>query len=233
MARQLARRVCKTWPNAQDELQSTACLALVEAARGFDPSRGIGFGAYPPHRIRGAASRSGTPVFSRRSTQKRTAAVIARGVRFRRAQRGRDRHRAEAAHLCAGQGGKGGRAVAQPPAQGSCRRLPAHLRPRQVARRGGGRGRLLEVVSLPPAPRSRPQPDRGRWAEEPRGVVVECRFLAVRLPSGFSKGQNDLRHVERREGQRGANRCHIGLEGYADDATPRPGRRPAKLSLSS
>jgi RNA polymerase sigma factor (sigma-70 family) len=54
MARQLARRVCKTWPNAQDELQSTACLALVEAARGFDPSRGIGFGAYARHRIRGA-----------------------------------------------------------------------------------------------------------------------------------------------------------------------------------
>jgi RNA polymerase sigma factor (sigma-70 family) len=54
MARQLARRVCKTWPNAQDELQSTACLALVEAARGFDASRGIGFGAYARHRIRGA-----------------------------------------------------------------------------------------------------------------------------------------------------------------------------------
>jgi len=54
MARQLAQRWYSNWPAEHDELQSTAYMALVEAARTFDPSRKVGFGTYARHRIRGA-----------------------------------------------------------------------------------------------------------------------------------------------------------------------------------
>jgi RNA polymerase sigma factor (sigma-70 family) len=54
MARQLARRLHSTWPFHREELESTAYMALVEAAQTFDPSRGVGFGTYARHRIRGA-----------------------------------------------------------------------------------------------------------------------------------------------------------------------------------
>ena len=37
-----------------DELKSTAYLALVEAARTFDPARNVNFATYAQHRIRGA-----------------------------------------------------------------------------------------------------------------------------------------------------------------------------------
>jgi RNA polymerase sigma factor (sigma-70 family) len=42
------------WPVEQEELQSIAYLALVEAARTFDPSRNVNFATYARHRIRGA-----------------------------------------------------------------------------------------------------------------------------------------------------------------------------------
>jgi RNA polymerase sigma factor (sigma-70 family) len=54
MARQLAHRFSTTWPAHADELQSTAYMALVEAARTFDPARNVGFSTYARHRIRGA-----------------------------------------------------------------------------------------------------------------------------------------------------------------------------------
>jgi RNA polymerase sigma factor (sigma-70 family) len=54
MARQLAQRLSTTWPTHPDELQSTAYMALVEAAQTFDPTRNVGFGTYARHRIRGA-----------------------------------------------------------------------------------------------------------------------------------------------------------------------------------
>jgi len=38
----------------RDELRSTAYLALVEAARTFDPKRNVNFATYARHRIRGA-----------------------------------------------------------------------------------------------------------------------------------------------------------------------------------
>jgi RNA polymerase sigma factor (sigma-70 family) len=54
MARHIALRLEPTWPSERDELQSTAYMALVEAARTFDPTRRVGFGTYARHRIRGA-----------------------------------------------------------------------------------------------------------------------------------------------------------------------------------
>ena len=53
MARQLAQRLHATWRTHREELESTAYMALVEAAQRFDPSRGVGFSSYARHRIRG------------------------------------------------------------------------------------------------------------------------------------------------------------------------------------
>jgi RNA polymerase sigma factor (sigma-70 family) len=54
LAQALARRTARTWPAGSDEFQSTAFLALVEAAQAFDESRNIDFATYARHRIRGA-----------------------------------------------------------------------------------------------------------------------------------------------------------------------------------
>jgi RNA polymerase sigma factor (sigma-70 family) len=54
LARQLARRLCADGHAHPEELQSTAYMALVEAAQTVDPSRNVGFGTYARHRIRGA-----------------------------------------------------------------------------------------------------------------------------------------------------------------------------------
>jgi RNA polymerase sigma factor for flagellar operon FliA len=54
LAQALAGRAARDWPTGRDELQSTAFLALVEAAQAFDPSRNIDFATYARHRIRGA-----------------------------------------------------------------------------------------------------------------------------------------------------------------------------------
>jgi RNA polymerase sigma factor (sigma-70 family) len=54
MARQLARRLSTTCLNEDEQAQTTAYLALIEAAQTFDSSRKVGFGTYARHRIRGA-----------------------------------------------------------------------------------------------------------------------------------------------------------------------------------
>ena len=54
MARGLAQRLYPTSPAHPEELQSTAYLALVDAARTFDPARNVGFGGFARHRIRSA-----------------------------------------------------------------------------------------------------------------------------------------------------------------------------------
>jgi len=54
LARSLARRMKPSFPNADDEFQSAAFLALVEAAQSFDSSRGVGFASFARHRIWGA-----------------------------------------------------------------------------------------------------------------------------------------------------------------------------------
>jgi RNA polymerase sigma factor (sigma-70 family) len=54
MAYQLAQRLCAVWPAERDELESTAYLALAEAAQTFDSSRKVGFGTFARHRIRAA-----------------------------------------------------------------------------------------------------------------------------------------------------------------------------------
>jgi len=54
MALQLAQRLCAIWPGERDELESTAYLALAEAAQTFDSTRKVGFGTFARHRIRAA-----------------------------------------------------------------------------------------------------------------------------------------------------------------------------------
>jgi len=54
LARSLARRMKNSIQNADDDFQSTAFLALVEAAQSFDSSRGVGFASFARHRIWGA-----------------------------------------------------------------------------------------------------------------------------------------------------------------------------------
>lgn len=54
LARSLARPMKTTWPNAADELESAACLALVQSARAFDARRGVKFATFARTRILGA-----------------------------------------------------------------------------------------------------------------------------------------------------------------------------------
>ncbi len=54
LARSLASRMKDRFPAGDDELQSAAFLALVEAAQHFDPAVGVSFATYARHRIWGA-----------------------------------------------------------------------------------------------------------------------------------------------------------------------------------
>jgi len=54
LARSLARPLKEMFALWRDEFESAACLALVEAARSFDPSRNIQFATFARFRIRGA-----------------------------------------------------------------------------------------------------------------------------------------------------------------------------------
>lgn len=54
LARRLAGRQFRRWPRERDEFESSALLALVEAAEAFDPRRGIQFTTFARHRIEGA-----------------------------------------------------------------------------------------------------------------------------------------------------------------------------------
>jgi RNA polymerase sigma factor (sigma-70 family) len=54
MARALARPLKEAYPALRDELESAACLALVEAAESYDPARNVRFSTFARHRIWGA-----------------------------------------------------------------------------------------------------------------------------------------------------------------------------------
>jgi Sigma-70 region 2 len=54
LARHLSRRLYETSTIRPEDLHATACMALAEAARNYDPSRNVGFGTYARHRIRAA-----------------------------------------------------------------------------------------------------------------------------------------------------------------------------------
>jgi RNA polymerase sigma factor (sigma-70 family) len=54
MAMTLAKRHEMTWPEARDDFKSAACLALVEAAEAYDPTRQVKFPTYARYRITGA-----------------------------------------------------------------------------------------------------------------------------------------------------------------------------------
>jgi RNA polymerase sigma factor (sigma-70 family) len=54
LARSLVRRFKQTWRSEADDFESVAYVALVEAARLFDPDRNVKFSTFAHHRIRGA-----------------------------------------------------------------------------------------------------------------------------------------------------------------------------------
>ncbi len=54
LARALAKPLKIMFQHWRDEFESAACLALVEAARSYDPSRNIRFATFARFRIRGA-----------------------------------------------------------------------------------------------------------------------------------------------------------------------------------
>ena len=54
LARGMAKPLKILYPSWKDEFESAACLALVEAARSYDPSRTIRFATFARFRIRGA-----------------------------------------------------------------------------------------------------------------------------------------------------------------------------------
>ncbi len=54
LARSLAKPLKEIFSQWRDEFESAACMALVEAARSFDPSRNIQFATFARFRIRGA-----------------------------------------------------------------------------------------------------------------------------------------------------------------------------------
>jgi len=53
MARSLAKALKANFPQERDEFESAACMALVEAAQAYNPSRNVAFGTYAFHRIKG------------------------------------------------------------------------------------------------------------------------------------------------------------------------------------
>jgi RNA polymerase sigma factor (sigma-70 family) len=54
MAQAMAKRIRFPRCQEREELESTAYLALVEAAQSYDPNRNVNFATYARHRIRGA-----------------------------------------------------------------------------------------------------------------------------------------------------------------------------------
>jgi RNA polymerase sigma factor (sigma-70 family) len=54
LARKLAKPMKTHWPSYFEELDSAACLAMVEAAQAFDPERGVKFATFARMRILGA-----------------------------------------------------------------------------------------------------------------------------------------------------------------------------------
>src|SRR5689334_18139672 len=54
LARKMAKPLKMMWPCAEDEFESAACLAVVEAAQSFDPGRNVGFGTFAMMRVQGA-----------------------------------------------------------------------------------------------------------------------------------------------------------------------------------
>jgi RNA polymerase sigma factor (sigma-70 family) len=54
LARKLAKHLKMHWPIYFEELDSAACLAMVEAAQAFDPERGVKFATFARMRILGA-----------------------------------------------------------------------------------------------------------------------------------------------------------------------------------
>jgi RNA polymerase sigma factor (sigma-70 family) len=54
LARSLARPLKRRFPRSYQELDSASLLGLVEAARDFDPARGVKFSTFARFRIRGA-----------------------------------------------------------------------------------------------------------------------------------------------------------------------------------
>ncbi len=54
LARAMSKPLKANWPGAWDDFESAACMALVEAAESYDPSRNVRFSTFARFRIWGA-----------------------------------------------------------------------------------------------------------------------------------------------------------------------------------
>ncbi|GAC1467239.1 MAG: hypothetical protein NVSMB9_08620 [Isosphaeraceae bacterium] len=54
LAMSLANKVSASWPHEEEEFQSAALMALVQAAQSFDPNRNVKFSTFAHYRIAGA-----------------------------------------------------------------------------------------------------------------------------------------------------------------------------------
>jgi RNA polymerase sigma factor (sigma-70 family) len=75
LAEGLARPLERAWPSACGDFESAASLALVEAARTFDPGRGVAFGTFARFRINGALADTKRQLGSRRDAPGDVAGV--------------------------------------------------------------------------------------------------------------------------------------------------------------
>jgi len=66
LARALAKPLKKTWPLEIEEFDSSACMALVEAAQSFDPKRNVKFATFARFRILGALRDTQREIYSRK-----------------------------------------------------------------------------------------------------------------------------------------------------------------------
>ena len=149
MAESLARAFEARQAFERDELRSTAYMALVEAARTFDPYRNVNFATFARHRIRGAlrdyarfllsenwrGSHAVRPSFQVLAANAEQHGRVL-GIRREKPVGARDRV----------DGGLG--AVVPAPAGNACARLPADLRGSQEPRRGDPASGLLQGACL-------------------------------------------------------------------------------------
>ncbi len=56
LAKSLAKPLKLAWMSEAAEFDSAACMALVEAAQSFDPSRNVKFATFARYRIRGRSA---------------------------------------------------------------------------------------------------------------------------------------------------------------------------------
>ena len=153
MAKALAKPLKRSWPMERDELDSAAMLALVQAAKSFDPSRNVKFATFARYRIWGAprdVQRGLIAAGWRGDTE--NAPKIGSHDDECRGNRPRPGRRPRPAGRPGTRVHRLRRALLQQAPRKACRGLSADLHPRQEPGRSRRSPRLLQVTDLHSAP---------------------------------------------------------------------------------